>query len=268
MNVRITPDGARYIRMAAGERQIEPFHLRFLLPWMCRDRVWAWKAATWGGIAITAASVFLLARQHGLSDSCSAVAAMLFLGLPSVRFLAKAPILVDGAGWACATLSAVLWPIEPIAAVTLCVLGAAISEKVPIFAALFAWTPWLLVGLTIPLVRAVGWRAGPRAPNEPERSFQELRAMGLRRRASVWRNPAITVLPWGACLFALGAPSVWWIAALVIAMGQLLVAYDSVRLIQMAAPAVCIAAASQIPEAWALPVLVAHWVNPFAGEGL
>jgi hypothetical protein len=49
---------------------------------------------------------------------------------------------------------------------------------------------------------------------------------------------------------------------------QLLVATDSTRLYQASAPVVCIAAALVIPPEWAVAVLVAHWLNPWAGSGV
>jgi hypothetical protein len=37
---------------------------------------------------------------------------------------------------------------------------------------------------------------------------------------------------------------------------------------QECAPVVCIVAAMLIPAEWLVPVLVAHWFNPWAGSGI
>ena len=84
-----------------------------------------------------------------------------------------------------------------------------------------------------------------------------------------WRDPRLMLLPWGACLAALAGPiEIWWLGPVLLGYWQLLIATDSVRLYQHAAPAVCIAAALAIPPELVVPVLVAHWCNPWAGNGI
>ncbi len=268
-NFRLTPDGAEYIRMSHGEACANPYHLRFVLPMVCRDSKYAWVIVTNLSLLIAGILTAVMATQHGLTLQQSAVAALLLLGLPSIRFLRQAPVLVDACGLAFSLGAAVLWPIEPIAAVAVALVGAGVSEKSPVFAALFAWSPVLLVALAVPAMRAAFWDAGPQREGAHERAVHEFNThSGLKHRAQVWRQASSTVLPWGACLFALTVPGVWWMASLAVGMSQLAIAHDTVRLIQQCAPAVCIAAAAAIPDAWALPVLVAHWVNPWMGEGL
>ncbi len=266
---RLTPDGAEYFRMAKGEACANPYHLRFVLPMLCRDSHAAWMAVTYASLLIAGVLTGVLATQHGLTLQQSVVAALLLLGLPSIRFLRFAPVLVDAAGLAFALAAAVLWPIEPVAAVLVATIGAGVSEKVPVFAALFAWTPVLLAALVVPAVRAACWDAGPQREDAHENAVKEFNLhSGLRHRAQVWRQASSVALPWGACLFALTVPGVWWMASLAVGMAQLAIAHDTVRLVQQCAPAVCVAAAAAIPDAWVLPVLVAHWVNPWMGEGL
>jgi len=266
---RLTPDGAEYIRMANGEVCANPYHLRFVLPMVCRDNRYAWVAVTYGSLALASVLTGVLALQHGLTTQQAVVAALLLLGLPSIRFLRIAPVLVDACGLAFALAAAVLWPLYPWAALAVVVLGAGVSEKVPVFAALFAWSPWLLVALVVPAVRYAFWDAGPQREGAHAKAVKEFNMhSGLKHRAQVWRQASSVALPWGACLFALAVPGVWWMASLAVGMSQLAIAHDTVRLIQQCAPAVCVAAASAIPEAWVLPVLVAHWVNPWMGEGL
>jgi hypothetical protein len=77
------------------------------------------------------------------------------------------------------------------------------------------------------------------------------------------------ILPWGACLIVLAEePSAWLLLALAVGYAQLLVATDTVRLYQQAAPVVCVTAALMIPSGWEIPLVLAHWFNPLGGAGL
>jgi hypothetical protein len=124
----------------------------------------------------------------------------------------------------------------------------------------------LLVGLIVPLVVRVILK-----PAEPDAGDSELihplRA-GLDWHENRWRDPLAMVTPWGVCLAALVAPSLLLVAALAVGYAQLLIATDTVRLYQQAAPVVCVAAAMVIPMEFAPLALVAHWFNPLRGKGI
>jgi hypothetical protein len=269
--VKVTPDGVRYLAMAGGMAQPMPFHLRWLASFALRQRLGLWIASAWLHAVTAAALTALLALQHGATETQAAVAALLWLGLPSTAFALRCPVLVDMPQAAYALGSAVLWPWLPEAAVGVVLLGACISERVPVFAALFAWEPILLVGLVAPLLRRLLWKPGDLHERDPlSHTMTDPLGTGLASHAGRWRDPLLLLAPWGACLAALAAPvpDRWWLAAVAVAYAQLLLATDSVRLYQMAAPAVCVAAALVIPADWALPVLVAHWLNPLRGDGV
>jgi hypothetical protein len=267
--LRITPDGGRYLAMARGESVPMPFHLRWLLPWLCGGVAWRWVAATWLGMAALVAGTCLLGLQHGLNQGEALVAGALVAGLPSLRFAAQAPVLVDMPGLASAVWAAVLWHPYPYAAVALVVLGAAISEKAPIWASVFAWSPWLLLALSLPLSRRLLFDPGEVEPGDPLRDtlLHPVRT-GIAWHRGKWANPMVMVAPWGACLAVVLFPTPPVLVALAVAYAQLLLATDSVRLYQQAAPMVAIYAAASIPAQWAVPVLLAHWFNPWAGDGI
>lgn len=267
--MRLTPDGARYLRMGAGEREPVPFHLRWLLPWLCRRRAWVWIGATWLGLVALVSGTVVLALQHGLGMPQAALAGALVAGLPSLRFAASAPILVDMPALACAVWAAVAWPGMPWVAAALVVVGACASEKTPVWAALFAGSPWLLVGLAVPLARRLVVKPGGIRADDPlAGTLRHPLATGLRSHAGRWRDPFAMLLPWGACLAALAEPSLALGLVLAVAYAQLFVATDTVRLYQQAAPLVAIVAASQVPEAWIVPLALAHWMNPVMGDGV
>jgi hypothetical protein len=265
--VLVSPDGARYLALARGEPQPMPFHLRWLLPKVLWTREWAWVACSIWSTMACAVLVALLAIHHDASPTQAAIAAALFLGLPSTRFLLRFPVLIDAPALA-VTLAAVLVPDWRVAA-ALVVIAACISEKAPLFAAAFALNPWFLLALAVPLVRWVFFAPAEIDPRDPfATTLSHPFRTGLLAHQGQWLDPRKMLLPWGACLVVLFAPEPLWLLPVLVAMAQIFIATDTVRLYQMAAPAVCVAAALLIPEAIAIPVLVAHWFNPWAGNGL
>lgn len=270
MTYQITPDGNRYLAMGRGVAQPMPFHLRRGLPWLCRDYGSRWVVVNWCSIVLAAAMVGCLAFGQGATPFQSAVAAALFAGLPWVRFCAHSPVLVDMPGIALALLAAVLAPVNGYACgVALCA-AAMVSEKAPVWAAVFAWNPVLLVGLVVPVCLRFVSRPAVVDPHDPlGGTLLHPFRTGLAVHAAQWRDPLKMLTPWGACLLVLTAPQIGWMwAAIAIGYAQLLVATDTVRLYQHAAPVVCVVAALAVPTAWAAPMLVAHWFNPWAGDGV
>lgn len=267
--MRLTPDGVRYLAIAGGMRQPLPFHLRWLLPWLLGGRIWLWIAVSWGSLAASGALIAVVALQWGATEGEAVLASLLWLGLPSVRFQVEAPVLVDAAGMALVLASVALWPVSPWAAVGLAGLGGAVWEKAPVWAAVFAMEPMLLAGLLAPALRRLLVAPGAIEEKDPYRETLEhpLRT-GLKAHAGQWRDPVRMALPWGVCLVVLAMPHPFWVAAVVLGYAQLVVATDTVRLYQQAAPVVAIAAASMLPIEWAVPLVLAHWLNPWAGKGI
>ena len=168
-----------------------------------------------------------------------------------------------------ALLCAVLMPVSVPAAMAAAVLGATINERVPVFAALFAWSPIPLLALAAVCLRFLLRPPAEVADSDPHQAIlrHPLRS-GLRYHAPFWRHARHMLTPWGAGVLCLLAPSPWLVAAVVVAYAQLLVATDTVRLYQQAAPVVAISAVSVVPLEWLLPLCVFHVLNPLAGEGL
>ena len=270
MPYRLTPDGGRYLSMAHGNAEPLPFHLRWLLPKVCGAKGRYWFASTAVSIVAIVALTAVLALQHGATLTQAIVAALLMGGLPSLRFYWFSPVLVDAPAIALALAAAVLWPISPLAAVGVCLLGGCVSEKVPVLAAVFSLQPLLLVGLLAPLARRL--QASPGEINSQDALAWTLAnpwKASRKAHAGQWRNPAVMLLPWGACLVVvLAVPSLWLVLALAVGYGQMLLVTDTTREYQMLAPVVCVTAAMMIPEVWMVPVLLAHWFNPWAGSGL
>ncbi len=264
---RLTPDGRRYLEMGAGVAQPMPFHLRALLPTICganRNR-WAW--ANLFGAAGSTLLIVALATLSGATMGQGILAGGLFLLLPWVRFCFGAPVLVDMPALALSLLSAVLFLGGYLYLAVFAVsIAAMASEKAPVWAALFAWHPVLLVGLLIPVLERLTSTPGRDAPGRPDAEVLTNPVhSAMKWHRGKWLDPRVMLLPWGACLLAVANPS-WQLCAVVaVAYAQLLVATDSVRLYQQAAPIVCIAAATALPLSLPLVAVVAivHLTHPW-----
>lgn len=261
--MRLTPDGARYMALSTGRRAPRPFHLRWFLPIACRQSIIRWRVTAWASWAALAVGTGFLA-----SDWKRAVAAgLLIAALPSSRFNLRNPVLVDSTSMAFAVWAAVcvqegLWPLGLV----LILVSGMVKETGPVFGALYAWAPVLLVGLVAPAVRALLAKPGPDVL-DAENAWILAHPFRAGQKYHYWLDP-IMVVPWGGAIVGLAALD-WQLAAcLAVAYAQLLVATDTVRLYQWAAPLLCVAACVAVPTAW-LPVLVVVTVwNPYAGSGV
>jgi len=252
--MRLGPDSARYVLAGQGHRVARPFHLRWLLPFVCRDvprRWWIVWSLSW---PLTAAAMVVLALGRGLELGPAVGAAALLVALPGLL----GPVVVRPVGvdlpalavglWAAALLELGWWP----AAVVLVLVAGSVKESTPVFAALWAWHPLLLVGLLAPAIRAVCSRPELDPVTAGNPTLLEVHNHPVRTALEAHRDRArdawLWLWPWGASLAALVRPSVAVVSTLVAAHAQLLVATDTVRLLHTAAgPVVALAAAEVIP---------------------
>ena len=261
---QLTPDGVRYF--AASEQRVpRPFHYRWLLPKICKKDYRAWKRVThtalWLCIPLT--YLYVGGGWRGVA------AASMVTGLSGVwHFNRKYPVLVDATGMTLALSSAVatqhgLWPLG----LALAVVGGCVRETSPIFAALYAWNPLLLLGLVAPAVRQLQ-REGPDVLDAKNNWILKNQFKAARE----YHDPTIIprpryVLPWGAALVALANLSPQLALTAGAAYSQMLVATDTVRLFMWCWPVVLSSAVHAVPLNW-LPLLVAlQFANPFATEG-
>lgn len=236
--IAVTSDGIQYL---APPPRHSPFRLRWLLPWVLGRRPWLWAAVAWVCLLVTALLF------PGDLWVCA-----LWCGLPWVRTMAMAPVLMDAPAMAL-SLACRRWPHA------LWGLGAMVSERMPVFAGIMAWR-WepVALGLACTLA-AVLW-----TPGRGKWSNGPLQAgwSAAERRADI----RAMLLPWGAGMAALlsGGWTLPELALIAVAYGQLLVATDSSRLYQWAAPVVLPRAMAMIPARWRLAAVVLHWLNPWA----
>lgn len=256
----VSPDGHRYLTMHR-QRVCRPFHLRWLLPLTLRGNPFAWLWVS--RLSLVAIGGLAWAYTGSVWMACIAT-------LPGLHFNWRFPVMVDVTAMALALAAAVMLPIFWPAAIVLALLAGFTKESSPVFAAIYAWNPLLLVGL-IPV--AIRWlqKPGPDVDSLPK-SHHEMVAQpfktGWAFHGQRLLDPQLMLLPWGGLVVALGAMNVQLAVALVVAYSQMAVATDSVRLYQWAAPVVALGAVEAIPPVW-LPLVAAVTVwNPFKGDGV
>ena len=267
--MKLGPDAARYWLAGRGVTVARPFHLRWLLPYLCRNDLRRWSIVWWASWPLAAGGCALLAHTYGLSPQRCAVAAILLIALPGVLGPpVTRPIGVDLPALALAVMGAGLyrlgwWP----AGLALVLVASCIKESSPVFAAVWAWSPLLLLAFIAPLIRHLIAESAidEVTAREPYRTIYD-HPLRTSLHAREWRSAWVMVAPWGITLAALNAPSRALATALVVAHAQLFVATDTVRLTQTAAgPLMAVGAAVVIPEPWLILAVVAHvvwWRKP------
>lgn len=262
MTLRTGPDGARYLIAAQGHPVARPFHLRWLLPAVCGTNPRRWWACWWASWPVLAAGMFSLSAHLGWRRALFAMAIVVTLpgvigpkvtrpvgvDLPAMALgVAAAGAAVHGWWWA--ALALVLW-------------AGMVKESAPLFAALWAWHPLLLVGLAAPALVAVVRRAGmdelTARPDLREIHDHPVRTAWSYRRDRNWLvDPALWLHPFGVTLAGLVNMSTQTAVTVAVAAAQCVVATDTTRLLASGAgPALAVGAATWLPVE-VLPLLVA-----------
>ncbi len=207
-------DGNRY---TSGKPQPYPFHRRW---------------CGWPARALQVTSIGSLLLLGTLMGDWKH--ALVFGSLPGFWFVATRPTTVDGPAMLLAFSASLLFPEHPALAVALSCLSGWIHERGPVFAALYAWNPVLLVGLG-----AVGWwRKAADADGDVRVGRGFLWSIGIHRQDHDWLSWEQNVFALrGLPLFAVGygvSPAAW--VTLAFAWCSRLVGSDLGRFAFWAAP--------------------------------
>jgi hypothetical protein len=274
MSVQVGPDAWRLLHLGTGGKVVAPFHLRWLLPTLCRNDMRRWWGVWLASWPILAGGMVAFGLASDLGVQRSIVAALLVLGLPGVLGpRVTIPVGVDLpalalGSWAAAAMVHGWWPV----ALVLVALASTVRETSGVWVGLWSWHPApLAVGLVVVVLRhAITDRRGldPLTESQPvlRRVHEHPIRSSLEHHAGRWRDAWVMVAPWGVCLAALVDPSWQLGVVLLIAYGQLLVATDTVRLYQSAvAPVMALGAAAWLPAPWLWLAVVLHvmwWRKP------
>jgi hypothetical protein len=220
----ISPDGEYYLRAARGQPVPAPYNRR-LLPRIVGHRTVTWRIVSLVSLLLTGPLVWLY--THSLA------AVWLFSFLPMFHLNARLPVLMDPPSMAFALGAALCWQRGwHIPAGALAIAAGGCHERGGTFAAVFAWSPLLLLlGLLLPVVFRNAWRGEPdkvwlSSPFTTARATRDI--LDARRM----------LLPWGVFPALLVWLDLRVAVALVVGYAQNLIAQDDSRLYQWAAPAV------------------------------
>jgi len=262
----ISTDGMIYLQAGRRLAVPRPFSRRWLLPAVLRDRVLRWDIVS--TLAMIACGPLIAAYVGGPAWQRIA-ACCLFLGCPGIfRMNAACPVHVDPLGFALALAAALCASDHPVLAAAISVVAGSCVERAPVFAAIFAWNPLLLIGLIAP-----AWFRPAAAATEPWLTHPFRYA--LERHTGSWLAWREMLLPWGALaiLMPLGAEfdraTLIAAAALAVGYGQMLIATDRARLYQWVAPAVIAVAVRALPASPITTMIVLfHMFNPYRLYGI
>ena len=266
--VNLGPDAMRYLYAGKNVPVPRPFNLRWLLPAICRTkpvRWWMVWAAAW---PLLAGSMVWWRVVAGDGWTVAVAAAALLVGLPGILGPAVSiPIQVDLPATALVVFGCAVSQYSMIAGVGVFVLAATIRETAPIVAALWLWSLWPLIALFPVIVAMILIRPGSDPlGGELQRIADHPIRTALEYHAGRWRDGWLMVAPWGVCLAGLYGADWRLVTVIGIAYLQLLVATDTVRLVQhVAGVPLVIAAATVIPPNWLVLAVVAHimwWRQP------
>lgn len=257
--IRISPDGAHYLRMGSDGAAPHPYCRRWLLPRLLGSDPQRWVWLTHISLAATPSLALVYFFSMGLPRWQAAFAAALLCSLPGLRLPRRLPVLTDAPAFALTLAVASLAASgHPWAAAYLALPLGAMRESGPVFAALWAWHPVPLIGLVavrlFPVPRLI-----PPDPSEPWLAKPFAYALALRQHIGLDRGLYVT--PWGAALLGLAVPTWQMAAAVLVAHAQLFVAVDTLRLTVWAAPVLVLGAAKIIPPAWWTLAIVATAVH-------
>lgn len=261
-DVRVSPDGARYLAMAGGQRVPQPFNDRWLLPFFAGPEPRRW--VSWQRSAMATCCFLAVSYCH------TWWAFPIPLALSGLTINLKLPVLVDLPAMECALGAAVAlqrgwWPL----ALVLVLIAGATKETAPVFAALWAWNPLLLVGMLAPAIRHLFWKPGPDVLDGPaaEALTHPWRA-SLEAHRGQWLAPAVWLAPWGPLLIGFGRPS-WQVGGtLIVAYAQCLIATDSTRLFVWAWPVLAAQTFAVVDARWWPLIAVLAFANPAPGTGV
>lgn len=254
------------MRMGRGGAVCLPFHLRWLLPWAVGGNTVGWRVVSWFSLAAIPLLTFSYVANR-VGWQAGALAGILTALLPQMRFMFRAPVLVDANAMMLTLLSITLpWPYG----LPVLVCAAATKETTPIWAAVYAWDWWPLLGLVVPLIRYIFWKAGDDVAlmdDESRAAVQYPFLSSLRWHRGQWLSARAMLLPWGVLLVAPLHMNLQLVVALGLAYGLLLVVTDTARIYWWAAPVMCLVAAPHLLP-FAFLAIVLHAFNPWAGNGI
>lgn len=265
-DIRLSPDGYFYLKQhPSGARYRSslllpvPYSLRPMLPdLLTTDKQWI--NATWISVAGVAGLSYAWFCKC-LTPEQAFTGTLLLLTFTNItRLAAVFPVLIDAASIAATFMSSLLWinasaPVEYLIATCVSLLLALLNEKIAVFAALWSWSLYPLVGLAVTLVRYLIVRGDDEGIDWLKNPVREaIKTHGARFNNGTWWQ-AWGVLPLAFITMSFEA----WLTVLISVL-QLFHAQDYARVFLWCAPVVIIPLVQMFPNELLLPLVVANYL--------
>jgi len=256
---QVSPDSKRYFAMST-HKQCNPFNLRWLLPYICKQNETLWNVFTLGSILLIPIAMYQFMIVKGYSEYQSLIGCALVCGLNGVilvNYIAK--YLTDSFGMLMMLLSSIAFQLDFILiGIILSGIGTMANEKVFVYTSLVTFNPLALIGGLPLLIRYLFFK-----PAETDwLGDTVILKQPFKLAHHFHRNKYFnTVLVWGVCILALNDLTLQLILILLVAYLSTLIATDFTRLFMWSFPVVVIATVNVFPYEYTLPLLAVHWFN-------
>jgi len=256
---RLTPDGHIYLAMGRGAKVPRPYAL-YALPMVMRG-VASWRVLHAASYLTVAVCTALLADRHGMTPW---PVVGLVVTLPMMRQGVTWPVLLDMPMMAAASLVAVLAPSLGPWLLPVILATYLIHVRAPLWAALYAW-PYAsteTVVLAAVIAGAVAYlHYEATKPHPQEASVPWLRdpfGAAVAKHMPTMHDARVWIVTWAGGLFVLASGSVHAYVCMAAGYAACLVAQDRVRIYQMAAVPVALAACNVLGD-YAAMCMILNW---------
>lgn len=268
------PDSERYFHAGAGNPVYNPFHMRWFVPFICKQNTKLWDIVTQGSLILIPTALYLYLRFLHVEELRSFIGALMVFGLSGIwKMNALSKYLVDTTAILSSLIASTFFINDNIAfGIFFTVLATCVKETSFVFIALFSWNPLPLGigGFVYILESSIIEPAKSDLLGEDNHEILDhpLKT-GLKWHKGNWFNIELMLLPWGVVgiLGLIGAVSanIWQyvLVALAVSYGQVLLATDTVRLYQWSFPVMILSAVLFLPIEYSILALVIHYLNPW-----
>ena len=257
---QVFPDGERYI---SKERLTLPFSLRWLLRDICNETLWR-IVQDLSVILIPVISYYYF-LSLGFDETRALIGGALVCGLSGVTLVNYAlKYMSDGFGMLCMVSALYLFQIDlTLWAILVTLIGSMANEKTFVYVALMSLNPYALMGLIPVVLRYLFYKHAETDFKGGDDIIKHPFKTGYQWHKGFWFDPKRSVLIWGVCILSIMNINIHLGIVLAVAYGSVLMATDATRLIHWAFPIVVASTLPVFPVEWAIPLVGAHWLNPF-----
>ena len=257
----VTPDGYYYAAMGRGTNVPRPYRMRVVAKWL-PPTTEAWTLVSTASLVFSVAAVYLLTVHHTNDPMKGFYASALFGALPYTRRLLVWPVLTDAMAIAGIGLVGIVALYSPILAVAICAALVVVHERSVVHAALLHWwitdTYWAALAIGVLALVVTTYRLNAKDDEfkgHPEWLQHPMRS-ALAHHRKVWTNASVWLLPWGACLAWLAAPTLSLAFLFIASYVPLVVSMDRVRTYMANPYPFLIASAAVTPPEFWIPLYI------------